>query len=195
MAVVAPIVEYWRLVDDGTGTGAYTFADTTAATLLDFGTVDAGTNTYEGTAANITKDLASCQVYAIFNAKGATTASSDMQNTVLSVVSNESGHEGSKQDVVYEKSWVNVLMNKEDVDSSAVALGNVTGTEVTKKLTAIGLDASVTGNEGTIKGTANDGTLANAGENYCIIKTWVDLPPNAAAGPHHFRLRTTYSYT
>lgn len=195
MAVVAPIVEYWRLVDDGTGTGAYTFADTKAATLLDFGTVDAGTNTYEGTAANITNSLASCQVYAIFNAKGAATASSDMQNTVLSVVSNEAGHEGSKQDIVYEKSWVNVLMNKEDVASSAVALGNVTGTEVTKKLTAIGLDPTVTGNEGTIKGTANDGTLANAGDNYCIIKTWVDLPPNAAAGPHYFRLRTTYSYT
>ena len=193
MAVIAPTVEYYRLVDDGTGAGTYKFDTGAPATLLDFGTIDAGTNTYEATQANITNKLKSCQVYAIFNSKGASADASDMQNTTLSVVSNEAGHEGNKVDTVYEKSWINVLMNNESFGSDAVALGNVTGSEVTKVLTAIGEDSST--NPGLIKGTRHDGTLANATHNYVICKLWANLEPNAAAGPHKFRLRTTYSYT
>lgn len=192
MAVVAPKVEYYRLVDDGTGAGKYKFDTGSPATLLDFGTVDAGTSTYEATQSKILNTLKGCQVYAIFNSKGASAAASDMQNTTLSVVSNETGHEGNKADTVYEKSWVNVLINNETFGDS-VALGNVTGSEITKTLTALGEDSST--NSGIIKGTANDGTLTNATHNYAICKVWVNIEPNAPAGPHNFRLRTTYSYT
>ena len=193
MAVIAPTVEYYRLVDDGTGAGKYKFDTGTPATLLDFGTIDAGTSTYEATQSNITNTLKGCQVYAIFNSKGASNDASDMQNTTLSVVSNETGHEGNKVDTVYDKSWVNVLMNNESFGSDAVALGNVTGSEITKVLTAVGEDSST--NPGLIKGTKNDGTLTNATSNYVICKLWVNIEPNAPAGPHKFRLRITYSYT
>ena len=47
MAVIAPTVEYYRLVDDGTGAGTYKFDTGAPATLLDFGTIDAGTNSNE----------------------------------------------------------------------------------------------------------------------------------------------------
>lgn len=201
MAVVAPVVEYYRLVDDGTSTSTYALYDAGSgvapATLLDFGTVDAGTDYYEGTTANITASLDSCQVYAIFNAKGATssTESSHMQNTVLSVVSNEAGHEGAKMDAVYDNAWIHCIINAE-TQADEIALGKDGTGEKTKTLTAAGLDQDPAKSDyGIIQGSANDGTLANSSKNYAIVKLWVSTKANAAAGPHYFRLRTTYSYT
>lgn len=197
MAVVAPKVEYYRLVDDGTNSGTYKFVDDkNAATLLDFGTVDAGSDSHldktivDAAAANA--DPAGYQAFAIFNAKGESTDHSDMQNSVVGVVNNEVGHEGNKDGVVYEQHWIHVLMNAE-TDDVSLGFDKETSSEVTKTLTAIGLDPAEAA--GTIKGSKNDGTLLNAQNNYARILTWVSLPQNAAAGPHYFRLRTTYSYT
>lgn len=184
----APIVEYYRL--EGT-TGSYQFVDgTTPSTQLDFGTVDAGTSTHEGTITNITSSLAGCQVFAIFNNKGATGVDvSDMQNAVLSVVDDT----GSSAGTVYEGRWINVVLNDGD-ENDPVKLGkHTTDAEETKlDLTAAGLDA--VNDKGTIEGGTNGGTLADT-NNYAIIKTWVYPEANAAAGSHNFRLRTTYSYT
>jgi len=191
---VAPIVEYYRL--EGT-TGSYQFVDANnPSTQLDFGTVDAGTSTHEGTITNITSSLAGCQVFAIFNNKSATGGPvSDMQNAVLSVVDDT----GSSAGTVYEGRWINVVLNDGD-ENDPVKLGKYKATtdhpadtEETKlDLTAAGLDA--VNDKGTIKGTTNGGTLADT-TNYAIIKTWVHPEANADAGSHNFRLRTTYSYT
>ena len=193
----APIVEYYRL--EGT-TGSYQFVDANnPSTQLDFGTVDAGTSTHEGTITNITSSLAGCQVFAIFNNKGAAGgAVSNMQNAVLSVVDDT----GSSAGAVYEGRWINVVLNDGD-ENDPVKLGKYTAktsedgtpdTEETKlDLTAIELDA--VNDKGTIEGGTNDGTLAAAKKNYAIIKTWVKPEANAEAGSHNFRLRTTYSYT
>jgi hypothetical protein len=191
---VAPIVEYYRL--EGS-TGQYQFVDANnPSTQLDFGTVDAGTSTHEGTITNITSSLAGCQVFAIFNNKGAAGgAVSDMQNAVLSVVDDT----GSSAGKVYEGRWINVVLNDGD-ENNPVKLGKYKATadhpadteEFKLDLTAIELDPE--NDKGTIKGTANGGTLADT-DNYAQIKVWVDIQANADAGPHLFRLRTTYSYT
>ena len=194
---VAPIVEYYRL--EGS-TGQYQFVDANnASTQLDFGTVDAGTSTYEGTMTNITSDLAGCQVFAIFNNKGAAGgAVSNMQNAVLSVVDDT----GSSAGTVFEGRWINVVLNQNNEDDP-VKLGKYTAKtspeqvadadETKLDLTAIELDP--VNDKGTIEGGTNDGTLLGAKRNYAIIKTWVQVQANADAGSHNFRLRTTYSYT
>ena len=199
MAVVAPKVEYYRLVDDGTSTGTFKFLDaSTPATLLDFGTVDAGSSSNANKttvdAATSNNDPGGYQAYAIFNAKGESTDHSDMQNAELGVVSNEAGHEGNQDGDVYTNHWVHVLLNTNPA-SKAVALDLASDGETVVKqpLTAIGVDASESA--GVIKGTKNDGTLSGAQSNYARITTWVELQANAPAGPHYFRLRTTYQYT
>ena len=203
MAAVAPVVEYFRLVDDGTSTDTFTFETGNAATLLDFGTVDAGSNTLKSNVSEITAAEKGCQVYAIYNNKGGSTDTSDMQNAVLSVVNNEAGQQGNSNGVVYENKWINVVLNDHDENTESVALGR-SAQDVTDdveegklQLTAVGLNDTDPTEAGTIKGTANGGTLTGTNDikNYARIKVWLDILANAPAGPHNFRLRTTYSYT
>lgn len=200
---VQPIVEYYRLVDDGTG-AAYNFenpSNPTAATLLDFGTVDAGQDTYEQNIANITATNNGCQVYAIYNNRGdGTNATSTMQNTILSVVNNEAGHQGNSDGDVYTGKWINVVLNDHSEITETVQLGkgetNGTpdATETKLQLTALGINEQT--NAGEISGAANGGTLTGEDtKNFARIKIWVHPELNAVAGPHKFRLRTTYSYT
>lgn len=207
MAAVAPVVEYFRLVDDGTTTDTFTFETGTPATLLDFGTVDAGSNTLKSNVSEITASEAGCQVYAIYNNRFGSTGyesagTSDMQNATLSVVNNETGQQGNSNGVVYENKWINVVLNDHDENTENVALGR-SAQDVTDgiaegklQLTAVGLDDTDPNEVGTIKGTANGGTLTGTdATNYARIKVWLDILANAPAGPHNFRLRTTYSYT
>ena len=214
----APIVEYYRLVDDGTNSNSFQYVNPAAPapeTLLDFGTVDAGTNTYQtaydGDNSILTDTNKAVQVYAIYNNNSNSTSYnssgvSDMQDTYLSIVSNETGQQGNSAGDVYEHRWVNVLLNNGTYGTDDVALGKYTvdtsptavadTTETKLQLTAMGLDATVSTNVGVIKGKANGGSLTGTDtENFAQIKTWVDIKPNAPAGPHLFRLRTTYSYT
>ena len=202
MPAVAPVVEYFRLVDDGTTTDTFTFETGNAATLLDFGTVDAGTNTLKSNVSEITAAEKGCQVYAIYNNKGGSTATSDMQNATLSVVNNETGQQGNSNGVVYENKWINVVLNDHDENTESVALGR-SAQDVTDgvaegklQLTAVGLEADPS-SVGIIKGAANGGTLTGTDDikNYARIKVWLDILGSAPAGPHNFRLRTTYSYT
>ena len=128
MAAVAPVVEYFRLVDDGTTTDTFTFETGTAATLLDFGTVDAGSNTLKSNVSEITASEAGCQVYAIYNNRFGSSGyesagTSDMQNATLSVVNNETGQQGNSNGVVYENKWINVVLNDHDENTENVALG------------------------------------------------------------------------
>ena len=200
---VQPIVEYYRLVDDGTG-AAYNFVNPsspTAATLLDFGTVDAGQDTYEQNIANITTANNGCQVYAIYNNRGdGTNATSTMQNTILSVVNNEDGHQGNSDGDVYTGKWINVVLNDHSEVTETVQLGKgetdgvPDKTETKLQLTALGINEQT--NAGEISGAANGGTLTGEDtKNFARIKIWVHPELNAVAGPHKFRLRTTYSYT
>ena len=238
---VAPVVNYYRLVYDETATGSDQFkfaeATDTPATLLDFGIVDAGDDNWNPDKTKYTADYKPVQVYAIYNNRGAGTGAdvSDMQNTKLSVVSNESGKEGNTEGTVYYSRWIQILLNGEDHDSdgwtslgkydptTATAagykanqclpnfneLGNnsnsatdaipTEGTadsaETKKELTAFGF-SGVTGKAGIISGASNGGTLTGTDqENFARITVWPITAPNAPAGAHKFRLRTTYSYT
>ena len=207
MAAIAPVVEYFRLVDDGTTTDTFTFETGNAATMLDFGTVDAGSNTLKSNVSDITAAEKGCQVYAIYNNRFGSpnyesAGTSDMQNATLSVVNNEANQQGNSNGVVYENKWINVVLNDHDENTESVALGrsaqDVTNGDPEGKLqlTAVGLESDP--NEaGTIKGAANGGTLTGDPDikNYARIKVWLDILANAPAGPHNFRLRTTYSYT
>jgi hypothetical protein len=129
-----------------------------------------------------------------------------MQDTYLSIVSNETGQQGNSAGDVYEYRWVNVLLNNANYGTDQVALGKYTAdtspenkadaNEYKLQLTAMGLDATNSAEVGIIKGKANGGSLTGEdAKNFAQIKTWVDIKPNAPAGPHLFRLRTTYSYT
>jgi hypothetical protein len=210
MAVEAPNVEYYRLVDDGTGMDQLDFLKdgnnaVVAANFLDFGIVDAGNNTYKQNVSDITADNSACQVYAIFNNKGGQTDRADMQNAWLSVVSNEEGQQGSSQGDVFERKWIQVVLNDHDEATNAKSLGKYSAkvaqeipgvtadTEETKlQLTALGIDEST--QAGTIKGAQNGGALTDT-QNYARVKVWLKIEADAPAGPHLFRLRTTYSYT
>ena len=101
-----------------------------------------------------------------------------------------------------QNKWINVVLNDHDENTESVALGrsaqDVTNGDPEGKLqlTAVGLEADP--NEvGIIKGAANGGTLTGTDDikNYARIKVWLDILAGAPAGPHNFRLRTTYSYT
>lgn len=214
---VAPVVEYYRLVDDGTGMGVLDYLkdsnnNVVPASFLDFGTVDAGSDTYEASVSNITDQNSACQVYAIYNNNSNSSGYvsggvSDMQNTMLSVVSNETGQQGSSIGDVFERKWIQVVLNDHDESLDKVALGQyssavaaeipgiVADAQETKlQLTALGLNEAT--QSGTIKGAANTGTITAAdAENFARIKVWLKIEANAPAGPHLFRLRTTYSYT
>lgn len=213
----APIVEYYRLVDDGTNSGSFQYANPAAPapeTLLDFGTVDAGTNTYQtaynGDNSLLTSSNNAVQVYAIYNNNSNSTnynssGVSDMQDTYLSIVSNEAGQQGNSAGDVYEYRWVNALLNNDAYGDEAKLgkytaatspIGTADTAETKLQLTAMGLDATNSAEVGIIKGKANGGSLTGEdAKNFAQIKTWVDIAPNAPAGPHLFRLRTTYSYT
>ena len=196
---VQPIVEYYRLVNNGTGE-AYNFenpSSPTAATLLDFGTIDDGGDAYKANITDITADNNGCQVYAIYNNRGdGTNSTSTMQNTLLSVVNNEDGHQGNSDGYVYTGKWINVVLNDHDEISDVVKLGKgeTDDSEAKLQLTALGINEHT--NAGEISGAANGGTLAGEDtKNFARIKIWAHPELNAVAGPHKFRLRTTYSYT
>ena len=222
---VAPVVNYYRLKWDSTvgSAGGFAFVDPdTPSTSLDFGIVDAGDMTYQDDAdiaAASLNEASGCQVFAIFNNKGANTEGSevsDMQNTYLSVV-DQNGGSGTAENPFYigNQKWIQVLMNNEkqsdgwfslgvysggDIQEDVRVNGNYTvgeaetGTNAGKKeLHAVGYDTP--DKAGIISGGLNDGTLNSATNNYAQIKLFVGIPQNAPAGAHNFRIRTTYSYT
>jgi len=223
---VAPVVKYYRLKWDSTvgSAGGFAFVDdTTDSTSLDFGIVDAGDMTYQEDAdisAASLNEASRCQVFAIFNNKGATTAGSevsDMQNAYLSVV-DKNGGSGTAENPFYigNQKWIQVLMNSEKQSDGWFSLGVYSGGDIQedvrvngdytvgdpetgtnagkKELHAVAYDDTPE-KVGIISGGLNDGTLNNATNNYAQIKLFVGIPQNAPAGAHKFRIRTTYSYT
>ena len=223
---VAPVVKYYRLKWDSTvgSAGGFAFVDeTTDSTQLDFGIVDAGDMTYQEDAdisAASLNEASRCQVFAIFNNKGANTAGSevsDMQNAYLSVV-DENGGSGTTQNPFYigNQKWIQVLMNSEKQSDGWFSLGVYSGGDIQedvrvngdytvgdpetgtnagkKELHAVAYD-DTPDKVGIISGGLNDGTLNSATNNYAQIKLFVGIPQNAPAGAHNFRIRTTYSYT
>lgn len=120
----------------------------------------------------------------VWNNKGGASAVSDMRDAVITCKDGSGENTG---DVPVGK-WMNVL-----VDSTA----DIDGGTSEKLYSAIGGDQSrplrgktVLSSVGdVIKGTVNDGTTANSGDNYCNCKFKVVVPINANPGTHQFKLR------
>lgn len=91
-------------------------------------------------------------------------------------------------DVVSDK-WVRV--NVPSVDGDATTFTPVGGTTA-KGLRADGLLST----DGfTIKGTANDGTLANSKANYCTCNLKARVPAGASAGIRDWKMRINGYFT
>lgn len=120
----------------------------------------------------------------VWNNKGGKTAVSDLIDASVAV---KDGN-GTDTGVVPANLWVQAL-----VDSTA-AVDPKTSQKV---YTAIGgttvcplRGQSVAATVGdVIKGTANDGTAANATDNFCNTKFKVALPINSVAGQQQFKIR------
>lgn len=143
--------------------------NTAQITSYDVGVVDAGSVTTDTT-------------FLIFNNKGGSTAVSDMTNVTVTTKDSAGGNTGE----FIANKWVEV---------KCPAMGDVTFTPVggttTKAIKAKG--ASVA--SGVIKGSVNDGTSANAQDNYAEIIVHVNVPALATAGVVNGLFRCSYQHT
>ena len=176
----APIVTYYE-------------DDSTQATKLDFGTVDAGTDT----------KTALKRLY-IWNNKAGGSAVSNMQSAKLSIVDKS----GNKAGTVYQHGWVYAKTNDtgdSDVTTNATHLGKVDASVIPGNTIYTSADATEqtidlsaangTSGTGIIEGGTNGGASATDTANYCKVAFYVNIEANAPAGQHEFKLRTSYSYT
>ena len=120
----------------------------------------------------------------VWNNKGGATAVSDMRDCMISC---KDGNGENIGDIPAGK-WMNVLVNSTaDVDAtSGEKIYSAIGGDTSRPLRGQSVTAA-TGD--VIKGTANGGTAANSGENYCNCKFKVVVPINANPGTHRFKLR------
>lgn len=144
----------------------YTADASTLVSTWDIGEIDANTTS---PTLNLT----------VWNNKGGTTDVSHMKNVTITCVDGQ----GGDTDAMIAGQWMQVSVNK----ATAVAVGGTTSTP----MRAVGLDAAV-GN--LIYGTANDGTIANAKNNYSFLDCAVKVPSNAQEGEHDFKIRSQYFF-
>lgn len=143
----------------------YDAENTAQQTTWDTGVVDAG---------SVGPDTQ----FLIWNNRGGGTSVSDMESCVITTKDTQGGNTG---DVVVER-WVEVRVDE---------LGEMS-------FTAIGGTVSHPFGNGitpqVISGAANDGTLANADANYCLLTLhWAPLA-TATAGTRNWLTRAAYQY-
>ena len=115
----------------------------------------------------------------IWNNRGGSVALSDLKEASITSLDIDGR---AITDVVTDK-WVRV--NVPSVDGNASTWTPVGGS-VSKGIRADGLGVS----DGfTIKGTANDGTLANSKDNYCTVNMKAKVPSGAEAGIRNWNMR------
>lgn len=134
-------------------------------TSWDIGTVDAG---------SVSPDTQ----FLIWNNRGGTTAVSDMTNCTITTKDASGGDTG---ELVINR-WIEVRVD-ELGETTFIPIGGTTTKQIGNGITA-----------GVISGAANDGTLANADANYCLITVHANVPATATAGNYNFLLRVSYQY-
>ena len=121
----------------------------------------------------------------IWNNRGGSVALSDLKEANITALDTDGR---MVTEVVVDK-WTRV--NVPSIDGGTNIWTPVGGNTV-KMLRADGLSAS----DGfTIRGTANDGTLVNAGANYCSVNLKVRVPAGVSAGVRDWKIRINGYYT
>jgi len=143
----------------------YNSTNDTQQTSWDVGVVDAGSVSAE-------------TQFLIWNNRGGGTAVSDMESCVITTKDTGGGNTG---DVVAEK-WVEVKVDELD-ETGFTAIGGTTTHPIGNGITAQ-----------VISGAANDGTLANADANYCLLTLRWAPPSTATAGERNWLTRVSYQY-
>lgn len=143
----------------------YDASNTTQQTSWDTGVVDAGS-------------VGPNTQFLIWNNRAGATAVSDMTSCVITTKDTSGGNTG---DVVVEK-WVEVKVD-ELGEGTFTAIGGTTTHPIGNGITAQ-----------TISGAANDGTLASADANYCLLTLHWAVPATATAGQRNWLTRVAYQY-
>ncbi|MFB7817764.1 hypothetical protein ACFC0X_26790 [Paenibacillus chitinolyticus] len=131
----------------------------------DIGPVDAGAASPDKT-------------FYIWNNRGGGAAVSDMLNCTITTKDSAGGNTG---ELVLNK-WIEVKCESMNETTFSQIGGANTRT----------IQAGGGAGAGIIKGTANDGTVANAVPNYAKITMHANVPSNATAGNYAFLTRVTY---
>lgn len=143
----------------------YDASNTTQQTSWDIGTVDAG---------SVSADTQ----FLIWNNRGGASDVSDMTNCTITTKDSSGGDTGE----LVTDTWIEVQVD-ELGEQTFTPIGGTTTKEIGNGITA-----------GTISGVANDGTLANADANYCLLTVHANVPATATAGNYNFLLRVSYQY-
>ena len=118
-----------------------------------------------------------------WNNKGGASAVSDIIDATVTVKDGT----GADTGVVPANLWVQALIDSTAaLDAQSNKIYSPIGGQTTRPLRGKTVLAA-TGD--VIKGTANDGTAANSGDNFCNCKFKVDLPINSVPGAQSFKLR------
>ncbi|MBV6713966.1 hypothetical protein [Paenibacillus chitinolyticus] len=146
----------------------YDATNTKQENSWDIGIVDAG---------NVSSD----KTFYIWNNRSGTAAVSDMQNCTITTKDSAGGNTG---ELVVNR-WIEVKCDS----MNETTFSQIGGTN-TRPIQAGGGAGA-----GIIKGTANDGTVANAIPNYAKITIHANVPSNATAGNFSFLTRVAYQVT
>ena len=124
----------------------------------------------------------------IWNNKGGSADVSDVKEAAVTCLDGDGGDTG----VMTQGAWMKVLVDSTaDSDANGKIFSGIGGA-TQRPLRA----QSLTQADGdVIKGTANDGTIANATANFCKAAFKIAPPFNAPAGPQSFRIRVLGYYT
>ncbi|MFE4570064.1 hypothetical protein [Paenibacillus chitinolyticus] len=143
----------------------YNATNTSQENSWDIGPVDAGTASPDKT-------------FYIWNNRGGGAAVSDMLNCTITTKDSAGGNTG---ELVLNK-WIEVKCESMNETTFSQIGGANTWT----------IQAGGGAGAGIIKGTANDGTVANAVPNYAKITMHANVPSNATAGNYAFLTRVAY---
>ncbi|SEF95124.1 hypothetical protein [Paenibacillus sp. UNC499MF] len=144
----------------------YNATNTSQENSWDIGPVDAGTASTEKT-------------FYIWNNRGGTAAVSDMGGCTITTKDSAGGNTG---ELVLNK-WIEMKC-----DSMNETTFSPIGGAAIRVIQAGGGAGA-----GIIKGTANDGTVANSVPNFAKITVRANVPANATAGNYAFLTRINYT--
>jgi len=136
-------------------------------TLWDLKTVDAGTSSESA-------------IFLIWNNRGGSTDVADAEGCMITTKDITGGNNG---DIITEK-WVQVKCDTMNEQTFSPIGGD----------TARPIKAGGTAPAGVIKGTANDGTVANSASNFAQVTAFAMPSVTATAGTVDFLLRVFYTY-
>ncbi|MVP00796.1 hypothetical protein [Paenibacillus lutrae] len=140
-------------------------SNTTQVSTWDIGTVDAGS-------------VSSDTVFYIWNNRGGSAAISDMINCTITTKDSSGGNTGE----IITNKWIKVKVDSMN-ETTYTPIGG-TDTKV--------IQAGASAGAGTIKGTANDGTVSNSVANYAKVSLHANVPTTATAGNFSFLTRVFY---